>query len=218
MGTMTGATMTTEVRYNLGNRQSGGGGPTDAQILRYINWAYNHVARPTIYRHRELQATQTVTLADGTAGYTLTTVPMAIFDVRNSTDEYKLDPKAIRDIDDRPSTSGQPRWYAVWGNTIQTSPTCGSADDGDTLTIRYWQAPTAITTGATALRYEWDEVIVAGATWRGWIGLAEYERAMGAREHFGVLIQEVVDILKIEGEDTGNVWEVEVGSYQRGDG
>ena len=218
MGTMTGTTMTTEVRYNLGNRQSGGGGPTDAQILRYINWAYNHVARPTIYRHRELQTTQTNTLVETTAGYTLGTVPMAIFSVYNSTSEYKLSPRDIRVLDNTPSTAGRPSYYAVWGNTLQTSPTCGEDNDGDTLTTRYWQAPTAITTGTTALRYEWDEVVVAGATWRGWIGLAEYERAMGAREHFGVLIQEVQDIMKIEGEDTGNVWEVEVGSYQRGDG
>jgi hypothetical protein len=220
MGTMTFLELRDEVQYGLHNRGTAAGGPTAVQLGRYVNWAYNHVSRPNIYRHRELQATQNVTLATDDRDYTLATVPHAIYSVYNSTDGYKLNPRDIRRIDDMPIVSGRPSWYAVWGNELIVSPQPTSSENGDTVVVRYWQAPTVLSGDGdvTVLRYEWDEIIIAGAEWRAWARLKQREHALESRDEFGTLVNEVQDILKIEGEDTGWQIEPELYVYQRGEG
>jgi hypothetical protein len=219
MGTMGLDDFRTEVRYMLDNRQADSGGPTDAQIDRYINWAYNHVSRPNVYRHRELQAPQNVTLATDDRDYALSPVPHAVYDVYNSTQGYKLTPKSIRDLDDIPITGARPQRYAVYGNTLFVDPQpTASEGNGDTVVVRYWQSPTILSgTNTTVLRDEWDDVIVSGAAWRGWAALSQPERAFFFRDEFAAKILDVQNILKVEGEDTGWQWEVDLTPYQRDD-
>ena len=212
MGTLTLAGFRAEVQFALDQRQD----LTNPLMDQWINWAYLHVSMPTVFRHRELQNTQNITLVDGTQAYALNTNITAVYGVHNSTDGYKLRPNDIREFDLSPAASGQPREFAIWGNQIFFRATPGATDAGDIVVVRYWEEPTDLEadTDATVLRQMWDEVITLGAIWRGWRSLNRPDREEIFREIFASMINEVTEAMQVEGEDFG--WEIrpEIERYQ----
>jgi hypothetical protein len=69
--------------------------------------------------------------------------------------------------------------------------------------------------GTTAIHERWDEIIVEGATWRGWKDLNNIDRADQARDEFARMINEVTDIAKIEAEDWGSSAEPQLNPVMR---
>ena len=53
------------------------------------------------------------------------------------------------------------------------------------------------------MRPEWDEIILAGAVWRGWMWIGEPDMAENAKEDFGRLVNEVADWRKLAAENWG---------------
>lgn len=218
MGTMTGVEMYAALLANLGNRSS-----TDipaATALPWFNWTIDHVASPRIYRHRELEQTTTQALATGTGAYTIAAATgvltlavdsVVIYDPNNVLRRIRLRPLRSRDAHEQSGRypSSEPYWYSWWGSTqIELLPAPDSAHNGWTLSIRRIKEPTLFTSGnltsgsvTTILAREWDEVIVQGATWRGFRGLREWERAEQAKREFGQLINEVAERSAVEHED-----------------
>lgn len=217
MGTMTGPEIATLVRGNLGNRSSTD--VPDATLLWFVNWTLLHLASPRVYRHRELQETRSTTLVTGTALYNIVASgsPALAVDsvvIAHPTDSHRrrrLDPMRDRDAFDISGvmTASEPQWYAKWGETqIELLPAPGSTYNAWNLHIRYLAPPTLFVvgdmgSGTTTTPYSplWDEVVVQGATWRGWRWLREWERAEQAKGEFGQLINETASRVDVEAED-----------------
>lgn len=206
MGESTLSTMRSNVRYSLNNRQAN---PSDDQIDLWINRAYRMVSLPTVRRHRELQATQSITLTSGLVTYAAASDIRGIFSVRNSTKGYKLNPRTTRWMDNRrrPASGTQARFYGLWGNTFELYPTPGSADNGDTVVARYWQSVALLSADGdvTVLLPEYDQVVEYGAEWQAWKALNRPDLAEIAKDDYARLVNELRDLLDVDAED----WPVE---------
>lgn len=215
MGDLTRQQMRDEVRLALGQRSSDELG--GEQIDTWINWAYQHVSRPTIHRHREMKAVATTTLAQGDDDYGMSSDFgisdfLAVIDVADTTDAIRYHPMTVHEKDEIDSTiEGRARFYTLYYDTgtdetvllLDREP--GSQDAGNTLQLRYWRQPPVFssTTSKTVLLPDWDEVIVQGAIWRGWRALGEVERAEVAKAEFGQLVNEVSERMRLDAEDEG---------------
>ena len=213
MGTMTFAEMRDELMFALDNRgETTASGVTPARKSRWINSAYRHVSMPSVFRHRELEVSQDVTLVTSTASYSLNSDLWAIQSVYNTTSlrERRLRPRSMRQLDSMLTTLGEPTLYARWGNTIHLRRVPSSSFNGDTLRVRYWDRPSLLSADSdlSVLTDEWDEIIIMGARWRGWLWMNVPDRAEQARQDFGRMINEITDTFQLEGEDTD--WNPEV--------
>jgi hypothetical protein len=202
MGTLTLDEMVTRLDYRLGNRTD----ITDALKKIWINDSYDHVSRPNIHEHRELQVSQDITLATSTNTYSLNSDLDIIFDVFNATQNYKLYPRTIKQFDQYDTTVvRRPNLYTTWGTNliIDSYPDSGSV--GDTVTIRYWDQPTILgDSDTTVLNRRFDEIIVKLGEWRAWDHLGNFERAEEAANTFATLLREVPDIVNEEAKDDGH--------------
>ena len=212
MGTQTRDEFRTRVRFKLDNRAD----VTDAQIDDWVNDAYDHVSRPNIFRHRELQTTQTIPLLTTVREYALSTDVDYIYTVFNSTEGYGLLPRDLRSFDRARISDRQPRFYDTWGSNLVLDSTPDSGSVGDNIVVRYWQTRTRLSTNAaTAIHERWDEIIMWGATWRAWDDLNNIDRADQARDNFARMINEIQDIQKIQGEDWGQSSEPQIQQVMR---
>ncbi len=213
MGLIDLAAMRAEVKFTLDNRQD----MTSARLTQWVNWAYLHVANPKIYRHNELQATQSITLVAGTDTYALADALFAIDSVSNTTHGHKLWPNTIDDFDLSPQTTGSPRQYARWGRNLHLRSNPAAADAGDNIQVRYLAEPTVLSgdTDLTVIDGIWDEVIIVGAVWRGWRALNRPDREEISRAAFAAQINDVKEVRDVEAEDDGYRFEPQVQRYQR---
>ena len=53
-------------------------------------------------------------------------------------------------------------------------------------------------TDTTLINSYWDDVIVCGASWRGWRYLGEFQRAEAMKQEFAMLIRDAVDFEGLE--------------------
>jgi hypothetical protein len=92
-----------------------------------------------------------------------------------------------------------PRNYAYWNEQIYIDCV---PDVGSQLQILelngYVQPNVLVAATATLLPDEWDEVIIAGAEWRVWVGLNEHDRAYEAKQNFGQLVNEIADFRRLQ--------------------
>jgi len=215
MGTQTTDQMVTQVRFKMDNRSATD--ITAAQILRWLNGAYDHVCRPSIFRHRELQSTQNITLAASDRDYALASNFDFIHSVFNVDEGYGLDPGDIREFDRSRITTSRPVKYDTWGTDLIINCNPSSTYQGDILRVRYYVTRTLLTagTGTTTIHERWDEIIVEGATWRGWKDLSNIDRADQCRDEFARMINEITDIARIEAEDWGSSSEPQIQPVMR---
>lgn len=217
MGDLNLSTMRDEVTLGLLNQSSDD--LTDPHLNRWINWAYRHVAHPKVFRHPELQGTQAVTLVEDDFDYALASDTLAVYNVTQTTTDYKVWPRSVRQLDElKRYTGARMSFYAIYARTLITFPTPNASAAGDVLTVRYWQRPAVLSgdSDVTVLPAEWDEIIVYGAIWRGWAFLQEHARKEQAKIDFAELLNDMTDVQGIQGEDTGQAFEVEVNDYQTG--
>lgn len=213
MGTLTLQQLRDEARFQLGGRTIDD--LPDTRIDIWLDWAYKHIARPGIFPHRSLLASGTLTLVQSDPEYAFTDLSsvtansqvVAIRGVINETQGYRLRPRTIRQLDEvRLDSSGSPRessrpiLYAVESTNLLLHPAPNGTAAGDTIRVRYWaEIGTLATSGAAStLPNDWDEVIVQGATWRGFRALQIPDRAELAKIEFGQLINEVSDRLRLD--------------------
>jgi hypothetical protein len=201
-GEMTLAEMRTDVREALKNRTD----VTDARLTHWLKWGYKHVSHPNIYRHRELQGSQNITLATSTYSYAVNDDLFGLYTVRNSTIGFKMWPRDYRWMQELTRHSGRPAFYCLWNRNMVVFPTPDSTHNGNILDVAYWQRPPALvdsTAAASALAPEWDECIVLAAVWRAWRALDQPDRALEARENFAGMVNEIGSTMQVDGEDSG---------------
>jgi hypothetical protein len=202
MGTLLLSEIRDEVTEGLGNRTE----LTTANYNRFINLSYLHVSRPAIHPHYELRQSENITLLAATRAYPYDTSWRGTRSLYNSTLEYLLHPEDIQDQDARSVTTvARPSHYAIEGINIVLSQIPNADAAGDVLVHRYWQRPILLVADGdtTVISPDWDEVIIAGALYRGWRRLNQHERMVEAREDYARLIREVQDEEKLFAKSRG---------------
>jgi hypothetical protein len=227
MGAQTLQSMRDDVRFVAGGYDSTV--LSDTVVDRWLRWAQLHVSRPNVYEHRELFTSGTATLATSTRTYAFTTFGtttdnvQAVALVVNETRGNRLRPLSLRQLEEASRSgstliAGRPTHYSLVGNTMYVYPTPNAAHNGDSVRVWFWRKPTALAASpASELAEEWDEVIVAGATWRAFRYLNLQDRAEVAKAEFGQLINEVGDRLRadMQHDAADRRFDVEVHDYQQ---
>jgi hypothetical protein len=218
MGDLTLDEAVEEVRYLCGNDKDE---DTD-RIKRWLKAGLNYITAPNVYRHPELEATETITLVAGdeqTPTLVWNAVEMvqfrdaAVASITATTRSYRLRPTSLRRLLDRSyKTEGQPRRYVFVRNTIITESTIGTSDTGKGLRLEGMCKHRALdyANGAevTDLRAEWDDLWVMAGGMYGFIWAAESGKAHGLRDSLGRLINDfpiVQDLSAVDETDDATI-------------
>jgi len=236
MGTLNLSTLRSATKWALDNRAN----ISDAQLNRWINWSYLQVSQPNVQRHQPLQAEGSITLALDQVKYDLPTllgytlwgiygvwyIEGASITNRTLRRQRLKGAFDVRSTDDSSLGQGRPTRYSLWGQTTSTGGgqvlnldrRPSSTDAGRVLLVRGYRTPATLAADGsfTVLHPLWDEVVVLGATWRGFRELNENARAEVARQNFALLIQEQQDARKLDSEDWGGAFEVDLSSPYMG--
>jgi hypothetical protein len=203
MGTLTLADFEDEVWLSL-ERHNDADPSVAAQqtrLRRWINQAYLRVAMPRTYPHPELQTTQTITLVTSTQSYSLDSTRWAVDHIRYVTRNRTLKRVSKEALDRVDVTaSGEPSWWARWGNAVYLNRTPSTAENGHTLHAHVWNIPTAMSspTSTTTLRDIFDEPIVELAASLGWRRLGDFARADAHLSTYAALLNDIFEIEKTE--------------------
>jgi hypothetical protein len=224
MGTLTLENFRSELLFDLKNRTdtSVPEGLTTTRQDLFINAGYLHVTHPSVFRHRELQHSYTLTLVNGTQSYLFhpnagvnITALRYVAHVAAATDSptafrTKLFPKDEQWFQQRTLVSGgPPRDYFVRGDRIFLSPVPGANENGQVLVVGAWREPAVLTAGAvTVLSSLWDEVVLLAARWRAEFHLGYRDLAEATKLDFVSLLNEYRDFEQLHGEDWDWVSEV----------
>lgn len=218
MGSLTLAQLRSELIFDLRGRTdttTTDGVSTTRQNI-WINAGYLHITHPTVFRHRELQSTSTITLVSGTGAYTftplagvVTTALRYVSHVEAATDDFtvgrtKLFPRDEQWFQDRSRfTSGAPRDYFVRGSQLQLNPIPGTAEAGQVLVCGIWREPTLLTADGDTpvLSTLWDEIILLAARWRAELHLGYRDLAEATKIDFTSLINEYRSFEDMHAED-----------------
>jgi hypothetical protein len=228
MGEMTREEFDDQLIEDLKNR--GDGVFAEARRLRWIDHTYNHVSSPKVFRHRQLYANYTATLATGVNEYSISAATVgfqfnAIIDVFHieaaayapTARKRRLFPRAGRWFDDQTLVAGIPSVYSVEapgdvvaGEIIKISSIPRVDENNQLLRLRGWREPAILVADATTtvIPRVWDEVISLGAKWRAERDLGYKLDAETTLQDYAALINDVAQRETIEGEDWG--WEAEV--------
>jgi hypothetical protein len=184
---------------------------SDPLVDRWLRWAVLHIARPAIYEHRELFTNGTFTLVTSDRDYafsafgTSTDNVQAVSLVMNETRGQRLVRQSLRQMEERARSGaaalleGRPTHYTLAGSTLYVTPTPNSTHNGDIVRVWFWRKPAALDVApAHELAEDWDEVMIAGATWRAFRYLNLQDRAELAKVEFGQLANEVADRLRAD--------------------
>lgn len=158
--------MQTMVKRTINNRSD-----LDTEVTQAINNAYLQTALLRGVSFRELDGGPTsFNTVDGTSLYafsTILTAPtarnvMAIFSIKDTTNNRRLKPTSAQDIDDKSTAEGKPYYFAHYGTGILLNPT---PDAAYALSVRYRLRPTLLSAAGdvTVLPEEFDWPIVWGA-------------------------------------------------------
>ncbi len=217
MGTMTGTELMAELRYLLVGRAATDTTITDARILRWINWTYDHISYPNIHRHRENKASYDIALVTDTPNYTLlpATVGYQIVAIKSAVHHEVTGTPALGDtknrlnidsteaFENRTITTGKPSRYVVDGDDLLLDPIPSSTYNGQKLRLRVYRLPTHLTDSATTtvVRSIWDEVILQGAKWRAERDIGYREKAELTKQDFAAILNEYKEAEDIDAEE-----------------
>ncbi len=228
MSSMSFLEMQQALRWSLDNN----GTLTDAQLKRWINWSYLHISQPNIHPHQSFQTQGELTLVTDQVTYPLTGFGFTLWGIYNVTyiaattsavtnRRRRLKGASdIRWLDYQFQREGEPSEYAVWGGSavggtlnINARPT--TSQNGHILLVRGYRQPTSLVANdsVTVLHDLWDECILIGARWRGWREINRPERAEIARVEFGMQINEIQNALKLDAQDWGGRFEIDLTQY-----
>jgi hypothetical protein len=204
MGTLDLENFREETRFALENRAADSPSLTEARLNRWINAAYLFVTRHDVYRHPELETLKTADLVVDTISYSVSEIrhiDHVVYTTTLSTSDYtvrrkKLDHTTLREIHDISNMStGEPTAYAWRGGQvwIDRRPTADMISNNHRLLIYAVTTPTLITNDqvTTGISDDWDEVIIAGAVWYGWLQMGVPDMAEVAKDDFGRMINAI---------------------------
>ena len=187
MALLTGTTMTTLVRLELGNPDTTS--ISDAEILAAINRSYWNVCRiEKPAQLRRILATWSTTADDreyplvGTVG--LTGFWFMDF-VKDLTSGIKIPYRDLEflQVQDEDET-GAPQFYTTYpiSTGVEQLFIYPTPDAAYNLGFYYFVQPTDIAAGTSSiLGEEYDEIVKEGAVWRGFKILGEYDRRVDSQ-------------------------------------
>jgi hypothetical protein len=188
--------------------------PGQARLDRFLNWCYLRIQLPSTFEHVERQTSEILTLVTSTTSYSIAV--WAIDHIRYDNFSKLLRPMSKTQLSNSTVPAGQPSRFARWGQFISLDYSPTTTQNGHTLTVYGWIQPSALTNSvsvaASSLNSVWDEVIVAGAAWRGWRSLGDSVRADTFREEYSALVNDNRSVLSFEGRIEG--WRASYGSTQ----
>lgn len=190
-----------DVRDYLGNPPTSA--ISDAELTRKINQSYREVA--TRYRHPEVEKSETITTADGTATDALPSDYWYTQVIRNETDDFPLNYRKLSWIIAQETDSkGSPQFFTQHGTNLHFYPT---PDGVYSLTHYYVQEITDLSSGGdlTVVNDAWDEAIVWGAVWRAFLFLQEYERMIHARNVWRTLVNSMPETEVLTAENSQQI-------------
>jgi hypothetical protein len=220
MGTLQLSEFRTELQFLLFDRADGA--VPDARLNRWINQSYRHVAYPSVYAHREMQARVDFGLVTDQNEYGLgpatigpvmnpveaSTQILGVYRVTHyfattitpTTQRNKLKPRGIQDLDRRTLGSGPPSRYAIDGDILYLDPVPTTTENGQRLQLRFWRQPTDLAANGdvTTIPDIWDEVILLGARWRAERDLGYQDRAELSKQQYAALLNEYQERQDIE--------------------
>jgi len=231
VGTLNLGQFRDELIFDLKNRTdttTADGLSTTRQNL-FINSAYLHITHPSVFRHKELQFTYTLTLANAQQGYTFDPDPVsgsAITGIRSAShvsaltdsptaSRTKLLPKDEQWFQSRSQSTGAPREYFTRGNLMLFGPVPGPNEVGQVISLSAWREPFLLTAGGqvTVLPSRFDEILLLAARWRAELHLGYRDLAEATKLDFASLLNEYSDFDQLHGEDWDWVAEVRTESH-----
>ena len=233
MSNLTVAELETEVRYCLGSDTD----EESTRIRRWLKTSYEFVCNPAVYKHPELESTETLALIAGSSLTTSTVwnsvelvryyqVPLA--SVATNQPGWRLGPTSFRMLQERSSlVQGEPRRYAFRANTFLWDRYVDTATVGNGVLIAgYERAPTVDFTDDSdtlPLREEWDQIVIYYASMHGFTAKGQTDRALGMREMAAKLTNDMPPIQGMSAEDwddemqvTGGPGDYPSGGMRRG--
>lgn len=228
MGAMTLTQMEDDVRFVLGGYTLDV--LSNTIVDRWLRWSLLMVGRPSMYEHRELFGSGTLALATGDRDYAFSTFGTSSDNVQsvalvvNESRGQRLKPVSLRQMEEIARTgngvvtTGRPSHYMLAGTLLYLYPAPNATHNGDTVRVWFWRKPVALAASpAHELAEDWDEVIVAGATWRGFRYLNLQDRAEIAKVEFGQLANDVASRLRNDMRDdmADRGFDVQVVDYQQ---
>jgi hypothetical protein len=212
MGSLTGQNLIDELKFLLQGRDDTGDVVTDARLLRWVNWSYNHVCYPNVHKHRELMTNYDASLAtsDGsyaidssTVGYHINAVvSVTHFEsatIADTTTRNRLRPRSYSWFENRNITTGKPSRYAIDGTTLYLDPVPTSTYNSQQLRVRLYREPADLSVStSTVLSDVWDEVILQGAKWRAERDIGYREIAELTKQDFAALLNEFQEKWQLE--------------------
>jgi len=231
MGSMTLVNFRDELLFNLKNRNDTG--LTTARLNRWINQSYLHMTRPRVMKHSELLGRLDVGLITGQDEYDIgfVNVGYKLLGVRDviyydgaagpTVTRRNLSPRSIHWINKRVKPSGAPQAYAlegVAGNatlSINTVPT--TTENGNELRVwHYREASVLVADGdTTVLSDYWDTVLVLGSQFFAEWFLGYRDLAVATGQVYQNMINETLDDLELNAEDTDHQTEIVSESYMQ---
>jgi hypothetical protein len=174
----------------------------DARVDTWLDATLIHVCNPNIYMHPRLFVFENVTLVTGDNDYNLgaTREVLMVLGVRNTTADqgYSLYPKNRKWFRrQRQDAEGKPSYYMHYSDPtnvsilkVYNSP--AAQYNGQILEVEEYCMHEDWAAGeATVLETMWDEVLVAGAVWRGWKSLNQPVFQDRALADYAALINEI---------------------------
>ena len=215
----------TETRYILGSDTD----EDSARIRRWLKQGYEFITAPNIYKHPELEHSETIALVAGAVQSTVAVwnavelvryYEEVLASVTAISMGWRLRPTSYRMLLDRAlRIEGAPRRYAFRGNQFLLDRSVDTSTVGNGLLVAGYRKPAAIdwtdSNETTDIREEWDPLLaLAGAmfgfTWKG-----EFEKAHGARDSLGRLVNDMTPIQTMSAADWEPEMQVESGNGMR---
>jgi hypothetical protein len=185
----------TEVKSRLGERTD-----IDARLVTWINDAYFELMLSPRFRFYELEKQATMQTINTLAAYDLPTDLWFILDIRDFDNGTKLRLGHWSQFDKTSVTYGRPVRYAHFADTVELDPV---PDDVYDMILRYKYRPPELSEGSsTVLPREWDELIVALATQKGWEALENTDKAVVAAQLVERLVRTHLDAEYLEDMDS----------------
>jgi len=226
MGLRTTDELIADTRLMLDNRTD----LTAAQMLNWVNQAYNHISQPEVRWHRELETVYDITLVAAQSSYAVDSVTVG-FTILDIVDVTFYDATAIaetttrRDVQPREinwwnrqtlsSRSGGPSHYTWWKDEIKFASLPATADASKIVRMEVYRDPAVLTagTGTTSINRYFDRGIALGAKWMAELDLGYAEQAEASRQEYAAWINEKRNATNMQSRDTRQRTQIRHESY-----
>ncbi len=223
MGTMALSDFREELNFLL-KRRNDVDATNSTRVDRWVNQAYVFLCHPGVHKFREMQDIDNLTLATSDNDYSITTLGsspantvvairfvtyVAATSFSNTATKRKVNPRSIRQFEQKTLSSGPPVEYAIDGEVLFINAVPRSTENGHLLRVGYYKEPAVLSeeTDATVLPSYYDRPILKVAQAFAEADLQDRDLSLlTLREATGLM--NVADENEMEAEDDGQQVEV----------